>query len=554
MKYAIRTKHRTPVRAACLAVPLLLWPSAAQAVTYYVDVQTEGYDNSGTDDGVWIYIEGERGTLSHSLDQPDPDIDDQRVGEWDYYKFESDKDIGRVTGARVVLHDGPSQRTNEDDWEFYQIRIYGPADRRFPNWTKATPGHPDAKGKTFDLFALEGNGGVSPARDTQGLSVGQQVRDDWFDVMQDPPRNWEPVVTNRLNTTGYFINVLTADREDAGTDDEVYITLFGERGQSKRFKLDNRIDMPDDNDHRRGEWDYYKFKSDTDLGRITDIKLELDGDDGWTPAMVYVLGPSDPLFPDWRREGAGPRDKGSRRHDFYRFPTNNTELDEGKRTSLTVSLDDRGQQDLAKVVPNHELNWSANSPKWVLIESFKPIAVSAGIGDAARVMGQIGGYLAQAGIESTPYVGDTIGPVIVEVVPSITGDDDWGGVGQSLVEKIDSITAGEDEFYFKVDGKDINTGVTGELYTRLDNNEVRTMNHKFHLNKLVSLELMEWDNISNDSLGGMIFNPNMPANPDGQVAIIAHHDARSVYEVKYYIVECSGTNPNITVKDGKATC
>ena len=333
----------------------------------------------------------------------------------------------------------------------------------------------------------------------------------------------------------YYVNVKTSKREHAETDDDVFITLYGDTGASLHTQLDNPGD-----DFRRDGWDYYRFTGIADLGRVTHVKLEVKGTDGWRPDVVYVLGPQDARYPHWRREGAGSLDASGSALDFYRFEFKDYDLRRGGTPSKLVGLDERGRQDLAKVSPQQMSYWTANSSKQLYLSRFRALAPSAGVGDAARVMGQIGGFALEQGIQATPYAGELFGDVVTSLISEAAGADDWGALGESVVDVVDGVTAGADDFYFKVNGQIVPTGGAGELAYSLDAGEYVLSDHSTPLDGLVKLELMEWDVFSDDSLGGMVFHPNMrQTGPEGAYAIIANKAARSIYEVRYHIVDCA---------------
>ncbi len=132
-------------------------------------------------------------------------------------------------------------------------------------------------------------------------------------------------------TAYYYVSVKTADQEDAGTDAEkISITLHGTAGSSNWVELDTK----DHDDFERNEWGTYLLTTPQNLGRIMYITLKMEGkksDDGWKPAVVYVLGPnikterSDGKV--WRTDDVVYN--GNRRNglDFYRFPPGNPDAE-----------------------------------------------------------------------------------------------------------------------------------------------------------------------------------------------------------------------------------
>ena len=68
--------------------------------------------------------------------------------------------------------------------------------------------------------------------------------------------------------TDYRIVVQTGDVKDAGTDADVYITLFGENGNSGERMLDSP-----GNDFERGSVGTYSISLQRDLGNIKSVRI-----------------------------------------------------------------------------------------------------------------------------------------------------------------------------------------------------------------------------------------------------------------------------------------
>lgn len=88
---------------------------------------------------------------------------------------------------------------------------------------------------------------------------------------------------------GYLITVVTGDKTGAGTDANVYITLYGEKGKSRELLLDN----PQRNDFERNQTDTFTIPPSqvADLGAIRQVYLRHDGSGvapGWYVASVTV--------------------------------------------------------------------------------------------------------------------------------------------------------------------------------------------------------------------------------------------------------------------------
>jgi len=88
---------------------------------------------------------------------------------------------------------------------------------------------------------------------------------------------------------GYLITVVTGDKLGAGTDANVYLTLYGEKGNSTELFLDN----PNRNDFERNQTDTFTIPPSQvgDLGAIRRIYLRHDNSGtapGWYVASVTV--------------------------------------------------------------------------------------------------------------------------------------------------------------------------------------------------------------------------------------------------------------------------
>jgi len=88
---------------------------------------------------------------------------------------------------------------------------------------------------------------------------------------------------------GYLITVVTGDKTGAGTDANVYLTLYGEKGNSTELFLDN----PNRNDFERNQTDTFTIPPSQvgDLGAIRRIYLRHDNSGtapGWYVASVTV--------------------------------------------------------------------------------------------------------------------------------------------------------------------------------------------------------------------------------------------------------------------------
>jgi hypothetical protein len=74
--------------------------------------------------------------------------------------------------------------------------------------------------------------------------------------------------------TLYEINVLTADKKGAGTDSQVYITLFGNNGK-RTDKLHLKKSLTNISPFERNQTDKFRVKGDY-VGELVKLRIEHD--------------------------------------------------------------------------------------------------------------------------------------------------------------------------------------------------------------------------------------------------------------------------------------
>jgi hypothetical protein len=86
----------------------------------------------------------------------------------------------------------------------------------------------------------------------------------------------------------YDVTVHTGNRSNAGTDGNVFLTLYGTRGVSPEVQLDNSED-----NFERNKWDEFRFRF-ADLGTLTRACVRFDplsgGSSAWFLDWVEVNG------------------------------------------------------------------------------------------------------------------------------------------------------------------------------------------------------------------------------------------------------------------------
>ncbi|MBP2172995.1 PLAT/LH2 domain-containing protein [Methanococcus voltae] len=87
----------------------------------------------------------------------------------------------------------------------------------------------------------------------------------------------------------YKINIKTEDRRYAGTDSNVFLKLYGERGISETYRLNKYIKG---NAFKRNATDHVELDVGQDIGDIYKIKLSTDGrfaGSGWLPDFMTIV-------------------------------------------------------------------------------------------------------------------------------------------------------------------------------------------------------------------------------------------------------------------------
>jgi hypothetical protein len=132
---------------------------------------------------------------------------------------------------------------------------------------------------------------IYPAWDTSG------VRDKWI-PMDTIFGIW---TAYQFSQQRYKVTIKTGNRDNAGTDANVYITLYGTKGNSGEIYLDD----PNRNDFERSNTDVFNVCP-VDLGNLTKIRLRHDNSGmapGWYVDEVKVLDKitgKEWLFPVYR--------------------------------------------------------------------------------------------------------------------------------------------------------------------------------------------------------------------------------------------------------------
>ena len=86
----------------------------------------------------------------------------------------------------------------------------------------------------------------------------------------------------------YTVTTHTSNEHvDAGTDDPVYLSIIGSKGNTSKHLADNEGD-----DREKGDIDVYKFRDSKNIGEFQCVFIEKTGTDGWLIEKVSKYKPS----------------------------------------------------------------------------------------------------------------------------------------------------------------------------------------------------------------------------------------------------------------------
>jgi hypothetical protein len=90
------------------------------------------------------------------------------------------------------------------------------------------------------------------------------------------------LVSSSAYANSYIINTTTCNKEDAGTDDNVFLTLFYSGSH-----FTDILDQPRRNDFGRATLEAFRFNT-PPAGDIVSAEVALGGDDGWCLGDIWI--------------------------------------------------------------------------------------------------------------------------------------------------------------------------------------------------------------------------------------------------------------------------
>ncbi|KAL3873928.1 hypothetical protein ACJMK2_037005 [Sinanodonta woodiana] len=120
---------------------------------------------------------------------------------------------------------------------------------------------------------------------------------NWISIFEKPYYSNSIDLTAQISTKtqiDYMVEVITGNKQLAGTDAQIFLTVFGTKGVSKKIHLIDKT--PGLKCFERGRADHFKFKM-FDLGELKKVRIEQDGSGfapGWNLDRVVINSADKP--------------------------------------------------------------------------------------------------------------------------------------------------------------------------------------------------------------------------------------------------------------------
>ncbi|CAF1384950.1 unnamed protein product [Adineta steineri] len=297
---APKTPDTTVSQQSSKAQPKPTTSDSNKKVSYLVSVKTGPEMGSGTDAKVFITLNGDKQKVSrHQLDVPESGRNPFEKNNKDDYKFD-EVDVGQLKTI-ILEHDNSGLASG---WfvDFVEVTFNG-------NTTRFPVGRWLDKDEDDKRISLELEPNKKPASKSNNAS-------------KNP------------NAIEYEVTVTTAKKRGAGTDANVYLSIFGDKAKIEKNQLKETVDRSM-NKFESGSVDKFQLYE-TDVGKIKTIRIEHDGAGmgaGWYVDSIEIR-----IVP---------------RNEIYKFPIDRW-LDSGegdKRISLDLEPDKKPGQLEAQAKP-----------------------------------------------------------------------------------------------------------------------------------------------------------------------------------------------------------
>ncbi|CAF1189274.1 unnamed protein product [Rotaria magnacalcarata] len=287
-------------------------------IGYTITVQTGSVEFAGTDANVFLSLYGDKNKIVRfQLQKSKNNSNPFERGHKDEFEFEN-INIGQLKTI-TIEHDGS---TIGAGWYLDFIDVtYNNNTVNFPidRWLAINENdkrirlelEPNTKPTSKIAAAVENDkeekrSSISSMDEKTKVEYSSEKvdYDDFFDNDED---------TNVENATEYEITVKTADKRSAGTDANVYISIFGDKGKLERRQLKEAISGKL-NLFESGATDRFQVFA-ADFGKIQRIRIEHDGSgigSGWYIDSIevrYVARNETYKFPVDRWLDSGEGDK-----------------------------------------------------------------------------------------------------------------------------------------------------------------------------------------------------------------------------------------------------
>ncbi|KAG2499991.1 hypothetical protein HYH03_002273 [Edaphochlamys debaryana] len=234
-------------------------------VEYTITTYTSDIRGAGTDANVFIEMHGDKGAMGET--RLDNAANNFERGRADTFKIKG-SDVGALQKV-IIRHDNTGMGS---DWHLEQVEVTNPNMQRtyfFPcnDWLrKVGPGRMWLR-RFFPLPVLPVLFGPHITKPRMLQTLGGQVGDDESGLRK------ELVAGNpeQKGPTNYKVTVYTSDIRGAGTDSDVFIVIYGDKGDTGERLMDNST-----NNFERNQVDNFIISS-GNIGLIQKIKIRSSG-------------------------------------------------------------------------------------------------------------------------------------------------------------------------------------------------------------------------------------------------------------------------------------
>lgn len=223
-------------------------------VAYEIQVRTSNRKDAGTDANIFLTLKGDKGTSPEiKLDNAEDNFEKNKL---DTFLPPPMEDVGNISEI-TLRHDNSGDKGG---WHVNYVQVRRTSD-----------------------------GAIFMAMFDRWLAKDQE--DKKLTATKPAQQTFKPE-TQTSKPVVYEIQILTSDKEDAGTDANVFVALMGANGRKTlEIKLDN-----DEDNFERNKLDLFRLPPMEDLGNIAEITLRNDNSGkkkGWHVNYALVRRTTD---------------------------------------------------------------------------------------------------------------------------------------------------------------------------------------------------------------------------------------------------------------------